>query len=364
MPSASRDIPSLSPTDDTCGLTADFIALDSHELSLGDEISGRLPHGYASREPMLDDDCLVARHVVPFDNYAWPVWHRIASDILGEPCDLRDASQIDRLIQLRGLFPRANASEPQWIALYQTDLSILLETGQDQDAVTNLRMDVLFATTHPSDPYYYIDARAISREHWERVSPLIFDRVYSDLDGSSVDLIFDRPDLTTGHPSARAFAALRELQNALSEYELAPGKQPAFESYTERLAHEVAESPACITFLTDHSTDAFATLATFVAERHPGWLDSLPILPALGDLRPVPLAWNGTIKVLGLHQHLTERSHPSGPDEEPTSYDIYAERHDASLVRLGATHTLAEATRLKDELEAIWTPFRQSASTV
>ncbi len=225
-------------------------------------------------------------------------------------------------------------------------------------------MNVLDSTAHPGEPYHYIDARTIAREQWETVSPLIFDRVYSDLDGSSIDLIFDRPDLTTGHPSARAFAALRELRNALSEYELDRAEQPAFDSYTARLAHEVAETPACIPFLADYATDAFATLVTFVAERHPGWLDSLPILPAPGDLRPVPLAWNGTIKVLGMHQHLTERVHANGPNEEPTSYGIYEERHDASLAWLGATYTLAEATRLKGELEALSTPFRQSASSV
>ncbi len=362
MPSQPHSI-----TQSSCGLSADFVALSSAEIVSAEDCAGTFWAGDGSREPTLDDDCLVARHVVPFGSFPWHVWHRIASEILSEPYDLHDATQIDRLLQQRGLFPRDSASSPQWVALYQTDLSTLLERQHDQDSaarlISQLRVDVLDSTTHPFESDYYVDARGITAEQWEAVSVLIFEQAYTDQEGRPFDLIFDRPDLTTGTPSGRAFAALRELQNALSEYQPDPADSATFETYAAALAQVLADSPACTRFPFDRSTEAFAVLAAFVEQRHPAWLDELPACPSVGDLRPVPPAWTDEIEIVGLRDDPGARTRVSDPSEVPAAYGIYAERNDGSFAWLGTTSTLAEATGLKRKLETISAAVAQSTAS-
>ncbi|MDF0543851.1 hypothetical protein PX699_15975 [Sphingobium sp. H39-3-25] len=363
MPLRAHDNLPTHSAQDLCGLTADFVALTSAEIVSAEDRVGKFWSGDGSREWMLDDDCLVARHVVPFCGYPWHLWHRIASEVLGEVYDLQDASQIERLTQVRGLFPRDDAAAPQWIALYLTDLATLLERQPHQDSeasqLRRLRVDVLDAGPGLSAPEYYVDAREISRATWESLSPLIFDQAYTDPEGRPFDLIFDRPDLTTGHASGCAFAALHELQTALTECRSEAGEHASFQhdatfdAYTAKLAHTIAVAPAGLALVSGGSNDLFAAAIAFVGQRYPGWCDGYPTSASAGNLRPVPIAWSGKIEIAGLRHAPGEHSLVQGPDELPASYAIYAERDDGSLEWLGTASTLSEATHLKSAIRSV-----------
>jgi len=373
MPSLAQDsVPTRSPHD-LCGLTADYVALTSAEIVSAEDRVGKFWAGDGSRECMLDDDCLVARHVVPFGSYPWHLWHHIAAEILGEAYDLQDASQIERLIQLRGLFPRDGASAPHWIALDQTDLATLLERQEHPDSeraqLSRLRLDGLDAGLGLPAPDYYVDARGISRETWESISPLTFDQAYADPEGQPYDLIFDRPDLTTAHASGLAFAALHELQIVLTEERPVPPEEGGFQSdamfetYTAKLADMIATAPACLALAPGDSNDRIAAAIDFVEQRCPGWSEGFPTSPSGGELRPIPLAWSRQIAIAGLRDAPGEHALVQDADEVPASYAIYAERHDGSLEWLGTAASISHATRLTSAIGSASAPRMLSALT-
>jgi hypothetical protein len=307
MPSLAQDsVPTRSPHD-LCGLTADYVALTSAEIVSAEDRVGKFWAGDGSRECMLDDDCLVARHVVPFGSYPWHLWHHIAAEILGEAYDLQDASQIERLIQLRGLFPRDGASAPHWIALDQTDLATLLERQEHPDserAQLSVCASMVSMRVWVFPRPIIMSMRADLPERPEIDLALTFDQAYADPEGQPYDLIFDRPDLTTAHASGLAFAALHELQIVLTEERPVPPEgrlqsDAMFETYTAKLADMIATAPACLALAGD-SNDRIAAAIDFVEQRCPGWSEGFPTSPSGGELRPIPLAWSRQIAIAGL----------------------------------------------------------------
>ncbi|WP_454887343.1 hypothetical protein [Sphingomonas oryzagri] len=257
-----------------------LVALSSDELmharSLAyDPRDDALDPGTFLHERMeAEDDCLVARHVVPLDAFAPDVWNAVATDIYADGDDDRDIPPVDKLIEARGLFPHDPARGPRRIALFSTELGTAL--GHDLDAgcprvpAASSRIRVLDSLSG-FEPDFYTDPGLISPAGWNRLSGTIFERSCTARDGTPFEILFDRTDLTTGTPLAHARARLSELEAALAERGRGDDEGGPFDTYLAGLAESLLAAPG-----------------ELAALRHEGAGLSIAVTALLGTGQPTP----------------------------------------------------------------------------
>lgn len=339
--------------------TADFIALSSDELMVARKIgfdpkADALAEGDFWTECMEgEDDCMTARRVVPFDTFPLPVWHTVAANMFAEPCDERDASQIDRLVERRGLFPHDHAKGSRQVALPAIELLIALESdvgaGSRRSVDTPMRIRTLNRLSG-MEPDFYTDPDALSARGWDALSVTIFEKTCTARTGTPVEIVFDRPDLTTGTPLAHARAHLYELQAALCE--IAPDQRgdAAFNAYVSRIAESLLAMPELLDSIYNDRTGAFGTVADFLDVHHPEWSDGIAKDQWFNPLLPVPCDWNGHVDIVGLIQDHHARMSAEALGVAPQLFGLYAGRHDGSTVWLGAAACEADAHKLVNAL--------------
>lgn len=339
--------------------TANLIALSSNELMDARRLAYEPGNDALSEDALWieymesEDDCTVARHVVPFATFAPAVWHAIAADVLQEPTDEQDALQIDRLVQRRGIFPHDPATGPRHLAIFSCELASLLEKDLEPDSSENistrLRIDTLDGLLG-TEPYFYADPNTASRPAWEALSVTMFERSCTAQTGARFEILFDRPDLTTGTPMGHAYASLLELQQALSGTKPSIRETAAFRAYANDLAETVLASRPILTAIRKDRSGAFSAVTNFFERHYPGWSDEISRDRRFDALLPLPHDWNGQIDVIGLVQtdHARTPAHEAGL--QPSLFGLHAERRDGSTVWIGAAPCKADARALAAQL--------------
>ncbi|MFB9060507.1 MULTISPECIES: hypothetical protein [Sphingobium] len=339
--------------------TANLIALSSNELMIGRKLAYQpdndaLSEGAFWVEYMeAEDDCMVARHVVPYATFAPAIWHAIAADMFEEPADEQDASQIDRLVQRRGIFPHDPAAGPRHVAIFSCELSSLLERDLEPDSSgsnpAQLRIDTLDRLSG-HEPDFYADPNAGSRPAWDALSVTMFERSCTTQAGARFEILFDRPDLTTGTSLGHAHASLFELQEALAGTRPSIRETATFRAYINALAEPLLASRPILTAIHNDRTGAFKAVTNFLENHSPGWSDDIPRPRPFSALLPLPHDWNGQVHITGLVQSDYARKPAETLGVAPELFGLYAGRSDGSTVWIGAAPCEADAHALAAQL--------------
>ena len=360
MPIHQPSGPATEPAVDTSSQpSADLVALSSNELMVArrlayDPENDALGEGDLWVEYMeSEDDCMAARQIVPFDTFTLSVWHTLAADMFEERSDERDASQIDQLIERRGLFPHDPANGPRRIALPAIELQIALEkdikAGSCRIANARIRVDALDQLSG-MEPDFYTNPEAISTAGWDALSVTIFEQTCTAPTGGRFGNIFDQPDLTTGTPLAHARAQLFELQTALATAKRSRRQDPVFKIYVRSMMDELLAMPPLLEAIHNDHSGAFRIVAAFLDDHHPEWSEGLSKNQAFSPLLPLPVDWNGHVDIVGLVQDSRARMSAETVGVAPQFFGLYAGRRDGSSVWLGAAACEADAHALVTRL--------------
>ncbi|MBV2149913.1 hypothetical protein KRZ98_16840 [Sphingobium sp. AS12] len=200
---------------------------------------------------VAEDDCNVARHVVPFGSLENSTWQWIAAQMFEVPPHELSDTLVDMLVEQRGLFPNGPADGPRLIAMMEVEVSLAVafeHRHQRADAEANARDLVLEGLPVAFDAY--VTQESFSEDAWNHLSVTIFEQSCTNVDGVRFQTIFDRPDLTTGTAAGHARSRIAELAAALAiEIDADDERATGIDDHIRSLLGQIIACPVAVRML-------------------------------------------------------------------------------------------------------------------